>query len=80
MRGDHRADGSAIGGAIAVTTDILIDRAGVKAGATADTIKAFACFGVGEDICPAVVEQDQDHLIGAVGLAGLTGPSDDGIV
>ncbi len=63
-----------------MAADILIDRASVKAGAAADTIKAFARFGVGQDICPAVIEQDKDHFVGAVSLSGLPGAGHDGIV
>src|SRR5579859_801840 len=80
MRGDDGADGAAIGGSIAMAADILIDGAGVETGSAADAVEAFPGLCVGEDVRAAVVEEDEDHLFGAVGFAWLPWAGDDGII
>ncbi len=80
MGGNNGADRPAIGGAIAVAADIFIDGAGIETGAAAYTVEAFAGLGIGEYIRPAVVEQDEDHFIGAVRLTGLARAGNDGII
>jgi len=74
VRRDHRSNRALVGGAVGEAADILEDRADIQAGAATNAVEAVPLLGVGEDRRPRVVEEDQMHLLGAVGLAGATWP------
>src|SRR5205085_1784500 len=80
MGSDHAADGATIGGAIAMTADVLIDGTRIETGATTNTVKAFPRLLVGKDVGPAIVQQNNDHFFRPIRLAGLSWARNDGIV
>ena len=69
---DHGADGSSISRAVAVTSDILEDRADIQAGTTPDAAQCVTLLGIGEQFCAAVIQQNNMHLFRSIGFAGLT--------
>src|SRR5258708_10006537 len=80
MRGNDRADGTTIGRSVTMTSDILIDRTGVQAGAATDAIKALPGLLISKDPGPAIIQQDHDHFFRAIRLPGLPGAGDDRII
>ena len=55
---------------------LAVDRADVEAGAAADAAEDLPAFA-GEHLGPAVVDEDDVHLLGPVGLGGVAGAGDE---
>ena len=77
---DHTADRSAVGRAIGVASDILVDRAGIEACTTTNTVETFPGYRIGQYVGASVIKQDHIHLFRTVCFSWLTGTTDDGIV
>ena len=75
VRSDYTADGTLIGGAISVPSDIFEYGTNIKAGATADAPQGVALFGVGEQAGAVIVEQHNVHFERAITLVVLSGTS-----
>src|SRR5258707_732762 len=80
VRANYSAYGAAVGGVIAMSADVLIDRAGIETGSAANTVKAFARLLIGEDIGPSIVQEYNDHLFRSVGFPGLFRARDNSII
>ena len=63
LRGEDRADGARVDGAVGVTGGVLVDRADVHARAAADAGEGLAADRVGEDLGAAVIHEDQVELL-----------------
>src|SRR5436190_13731827 len=72
MRCDHGTDWTGIGRAIRVPPNVAENRANVEAGAAADAMKRVALLGVGEQLGPMIIQQDDMILFWSVGLTRLT--------
>ena len=66
LRGQDRADGARVDGAIGVTGGVLVHRADVHARAAADAGQGLAADRVGEDLGAAVIHKDKVEFLGAV--------------
>ncbi len=69
IRRDDRANRTGIHCPIGVTPDILVDRAGIQAGAATDARQGPARPFLLQHFCPAVVEQDHVHFFRPVGFS-----------
>ena len=68
QRAEHRTDGAAVDVAIGVAAGLPVNGTNVLAGSAADALQDTAAICV-ENVAPAVVQEDDVHLPGAVGLA-----------
>ena len=66
LRGEDRADGARVDGAVGVTGGVLVDRADVHARAAADAGEGLAADRVTQDLGAAVVHEDEVEFLGAV--------------
>ncbi len=80
VRRNDRPDWAAIGSAISMAANILIHRAGIQTGPAPDTIEAFSCFLIGQDIGTSIVQQYHIHLFRAIRFTRLAGSAHDRII
>ena len=73
LRGQNRADGARVGGAVGVTTCALVHGAHVHASGAADATQCLATQLISQNGGTAVVDEDDVHVLRAV-TGGHTGP------
>src|SRR5579864_4640223 len=69
MRSKHAADRTTVNRSVSMAADVAIDRAGIEAGATADTVQHLPLLGVGQQPAAAVIDQHYMEFFGPVGFA-----------
>ena len=73
LRGQNRADGARVGGAVGVTAGALVHGAHVHAGGATDATQSLAANLVGQNGGTTVVDEDDVHVLRAV-TGGDAGP------
>ena len=76
----HRANGAGIGSGVGVAPNVFIHRAGIEAGAAADTGKRFALGYLAHKVGAAIVQQYHIHFFRAVFFIFFARAGDYGIV
>ena len=78
LRGQNRADGARVGGAVGVTAGALVHGAHVHAGGATDATQSLAANLVGQNGGTTVVDEDDVHVLRAV-TGGDAGPHGGGV-
>ena len=68
LRRDDRANGPGVNPGIIVAADFAVHGAMIQARAAADAVQRLAFFRIGQQLRPAIVEQQQIEFVGTIDL------------
>src|SRR5205807_3997506 len=77
---DHGADWTGIDRSVRMTADLLIDRAGIKASATANASQRLPRYRPSEHARASVIEQNDVHLIRSFIFRTAFGSGNQGLI